>query len=157
MLKEIYGTAYTDSHAQNNVASIAFAGTVVGHLFFGVLSDYWSRKNALLTSTVILIVFAALCAGSYGANDNVQGLFACLVAFRFLLGIGIGGEYPAGSTAAAEVKLSLLCSKLEKTSMLKADSTRQLANSSMVTATAGSSFRPILLSILALSWRHLCL
>ena len=92
MLKEIYGTAYTSSHAQSNVASIAFAGTVVGHLFFGILSDYWSRKNALLTSTLVLILFAALCAGSYGANDNVQGLFACLVAFRFLLGIGIGGK-----------------------------------------------------------------
>lgn len=26
----------------------------------------------------------------------------CLIAFRFFLGIGIGGEYPCGSTAAAE-------------------------------------------------------
>lgn len=32
MLKEIYTTEYTDSNAQSNVSSIAFAGTVVGQL-----------------------------------------------------------------------------------------------------------------------------
>lgn len=29
-------------------------------------------------------------------------MFAALTAYRFFLGIGIGGEYPAGSVAAAE-------------------------------------------------------
>ena len=69
---------------------LAFAGTVVGQLFFGWTSDHYSRKWSLLASTVILIIFAALSAGSYGAHDSVNGLFACLAAFRLLLGIGIG-------------------------------------------------------------------
>jgi len=107
MLKKIYGKRYTQSPAQSNVSSIAFAGTVVGQLVFGVLSDYWSRTNALVLSTLILILFAALGAGSYGAGGSASGLFAALTAYRFLLGIGIGGEYPAGSVAAAEVRLIL--------------------------------------------------
>jgi len=90
MLSQIYGKAYSESPAQSNVASLAFAGTVVGQLFFGWVSDHYSRKWALLASTVILILFAALSAGSYGAHDSVMGLFACLSAFRFLIGIGIG-------------------------------------------------------------------
>jgi MFS family permease len=102
MLSTIYPIDYAKSNARKNVSSIAFAGTVVGQLAFGVLSDYWSRKWSLMISTVILIVFAALGAGSYGAGDNIQGLFAALTAFRFFLGIGIGGEYPAGSVACAE-------------------------------------------------------
>ena len=102
MLKRIYKKQYTSSHAQSNVSSIAFAGTVVGQLTFGYLSDHWSRRNSLLVSTIILIIFAALGAGSYGAHGNIQGLFAALTAFRFLLGIGIGGEYPAGSVSCAE-------------------------------------------------------
>lgn len=102
MLKRIYKKQYTSSSAQSNVSSIAFAGTVVGQLVFGYLSDHWSRKNSLLVSTIILIIFAALGAGSYGAHDSVQGLFAALTAYRFLLGIGIGGEYPAGSVSCAE-------------------------------------------------------
>ena len=56
----------------------------------------------MLISTIILIVFAALGAGSYGAGGSIQGTFAALTAYRFLLGIGIGGEYPAGSVACAE-------------------------------------------------------
>jgi MFS family permease len=92
MLKNIYGKEYTASPAQSNVASLAFAGTVVGQLFFGYLSDHYSRKWALLTSTIILVIFAALGAGAYGAGGSVGGLFAALAAYRFLLGIGIGGE-----------------------------------------------------------------
>ncbi|KAK5230513.1 glycerophosphoinositol permease [Exophiala xenobiotica] len=96
------GDEYSNSSAQSNVTSIAFAGTVVGQLAFGYLSDHWSRRHSLLLSTIILIIFAALGAGSYGAGGSVGGLFAALTAYRFLLGIGIGGEYPAGSVACAE-------------------------------------------------------
>jgi MFS family permease len=102
ILKILYKDEYTKSDAQQNVASIAFAGTVLGQLVFGYTSDHYSRRNSLLISTIILIVFAALGAGSYGAHGSIQGLFAALTAYRFLLGIGIGGEYPAGSVACAE-------------------------------------------------------
>jgi MFS family permease len=91
MLKRIYADQYTKSDAQSNVAAITFAGTVLGQLFFGWTSDKWSRKWSLFVSTVILIVFAALGAGSYGAGGSIGGLFAALTAYRFLLGIGIGG------------------------------------------------------------------
>lgn len=71
-------------------------------LIFGYTSDHYSRKWSLFASTVILIAFAALSAGSYGAGGSSSGLFAALTAWRFLLGIGIGGEYPAGSVGCAE-------------------------------------------------------
>ena len=101
-LKTMYGTRYTGTSAAQNVTSIAFAGTVVGQLVFGYTADHYSRKWSLLISTIILFVFAALGAGSYGAGGSVGGLFAALTAYRFLLGIGIGGEYPAGSVGCAE-------------------------------------------------------
>ena len=91
MLGRIYGTAYTGSSSQKNISAITFAGTVLGQLVFGYTSDKWSRSNSLLLSTVILIVFAALGAGSYGAGGSLQGMFAALTAYRFLVGIGIGG------------------------------------------------------------------
>lgn len=89
MLKILYKDEYVNSDAQSNVASIAFAGTVFGQLVFGYLSDHWSRRHSLLLSTIILIVFAALGAGSYGAGGSIGGMFAALTAYRFLLGIGI--------------------------------------------------------------------
>ncbi|KAJ9131307.1 MFS general substrate transporter [Coniochaeta hoffmannii] len=96
-----YGETYANSNAKQYVGDIAFVGTVVGQLLFGYLSDHWSRTNSLLVSTVILIVFTALAAGSYYHGDAV-GMFNILTAWRFFVGVGIGGEYPAGSTACAE-------------------------------------------------------
>jgi MFS family permease len=56
MLRLLYGERYTGSDAQSQIASIAFAGTVVGHLGFGFLSDHWSRRNSLLISTISTFV-----------------------------------------------------------------------------------------------------
>lgn len=97
----IYKERYTESSGAKNIAAIAFAGTVVGQLVFGYTSDKWSRRNSLLVATIIMIIFTALSAGSYGGG-TLSGMIAALTAYRFLVGIGIGGEYPAGSVAAAE-------------------------------------------------------
>jgi MFS family permease len=86
-----YGAAYSGSVAAKNVAAIAFAGTVVGQLIFGFTSDHWSRTNSLVISTIILIVFTALATGSYYHGSTV-GLFNILTAWRFFVGIGIGGK-----------------------------------------------------------------
>ncbi|KAI1649376.1 MFS general substrate transporter [Daldinia loculata] len=101
VLEREYEDVYTNSNAASVVPAIAFAGTVVGQLFFGYLSDKWSRKDSLLISTIILIIFTALAAGSYYHGDPV-GMFNILTAWRFFVGIGIGGEYPAGSVSCAE-------------------------------------------------------
>ena len=92
MLSTIYGDRYTNSPAQSNVASLAFAGTVVGQLFFGWVSDHYSRKWALMASTIILIVFAALSAGSYGAGGSVEGMLA----------VGLFGAFSALETLTLE-------------------------------------------------------
>jgi MFS family permease len=103
----LYPKEYIGSAAQANVSSIAFAGTVVGQLFFGYVADYHSRKIGMIASTLILIIFTILAAGSWGANGSIYGMLAALTAYRFFLGIGIGGEYPAGSVAAAEATMAL--------------------------------------------------
>lgn len=100
MLKRIYGKQYTGSSAQKNVSSITFAGTVLGIFIFGYTSDAFSRKWSLVVSTALVLLFSILATSADGIG--VQGMFAALVAWRFLLGIGIGGEYPAGSVGCAE-------------------------------------------------------
>ncbi|KAH6898091.1 major facilitator superfamily domain-containing protein [Thelonectria olida] len=100
-LKAQYGDVYAKSNAYKYVSDIAFAGTVVGQLVFGFLADHWSRTNTLMVSTVILIIFTALAAGSFWHGEAI-GMFNMLTAWRFFVGIGIGGEYPAGSVGCAE-------------------------------------------------------
>jgi MFS family permease len=107
ILKAIYGQkALTANGGWANLRSISFIGTVVGQLFFGYTSDHISRKWSLVVSTIILIVFATLSSGAYGGG-SLPGMINALIAFRFFTGIGIGGEYPAGSVGAAEHSGSL--------------------------------------------------
>src|SRR4051794_37227879 len=94
MLKTIYPNSFKNSSAQANVSSITFAGTVLGMLFFGYTSDHFSRKWSLFASTIIIILFAALGTGSYGAGGNPNGLIIALVVYRFFLGIGACSPRP---------------------------------------------------------------
>ncbi|KAG8202644.1 GIT3, partial [Candida africana] len=100
-LKKIYPDEITKSNAINNIASIAFVGTVVGQLGFGYISDRIARKGGMMAANVMLIFFTLMCAvGSWGVT--VQGFFACLTVWRFFLGVAIGAEYPTSSVIASE-------------------------------------------------------
>ncbi|KAI0370362.1 metabolite transporter [Pilatotrama ljubarskyi] len=102
LLKRIYGTDIIDKNYSDTITSLAFAGTVLGMLVFGYLSDKLGRKFGMMLATGIVALFSGLSAASSGANQSVHGLLAMLSACRFLLGIGIGAEYPCGSVAASE-------------------------------------------------------
>lgn len=56
-----------------------------------------------MTATVIVAVFSALSAGSYGARDSFSGLIASLSAYRFLLGIGVRPIPPLTSRIFAKL------------------------------------------------------
>jgi len=84
------------------------------------LHSYLSRNIGMMTATGlacstsasfrvlkdhligIVALFSLLSAASRGAGGSITGTLAALSAFRFLLGIGVGAEYPCGSVAAAE-------------------------------------------------------
>ncbi|PSR89003.1 hypothetical protein PHLCEN_2v4965 [Hermanssonia centrifuga] len=55
-----------------------------------------------MLAAAIVTLFSGLSAASSGAHHSVKGMLAMLSACRFLLGIGIGAEYPCGSVAASE-------------------------------------------------------
>jgi MFS family permease len=103
ILTTIYGA---DALAANNysstLSSVGFAGMLVGMLTFGWLSDKLGRKFGMMTASGIVALFAGLSAASSGANGSFGGMIAMLSACRFLLGIGIGAEYPCGSVSASE-------------------------------------------------------
>ncbi|KAG8213042.1 major facilitator superfamily domain-containing protein [Butyriboletus roseoflavus] len=103
ILTMIYGA---DALAANNysqlLTSVSFAGMLVGMLTFGWISDKLGRKFGMMTASGIVVVFAGLSAASSGANGSFSGMIAMLTACRFLIGIGIGAEYPCGSVSASE-------------------------------------------------------
>ncbi|KAI0955810.1 hypothetical protein AcV7_006378 [Taiwanofungus camphoratus] len=103
LLSRTYGKKAVSAHNYSKVvSSVAFAGTVVGMLVFGYMSDKMGRKFGMMLATGIVALFSGLSAASEGAHHSVSGLLSMLSAMRFFLGIGVGAEYPCGSVAASE-------------------------------------------------------
>ncbi|PSN15237.1 MFS transporter [filamentous cyanobacterium CCT1] len=68
------------------VASAAVAGALVGSLTLGPLTDKVGRQPMLIVDVIIFVVATAGTALAWN--------LASLVAFRFLVGVGIGADYP---------------------------------------------------------------
>jgi len=102
ILGRIYPEEYGKNHYSELFSGMAYLGTILGMLFFGYFVDRYGRKYGMLTSSCIMIVGSALCASAKGAGGSISGMFAALIVYRFITGIGIGGEYPSGSVASSE-------------------------------------------------------
>jgi MFS family permease len=76
------------------VLGSAILGAFVGALLFGRLADIWGRKSVYGLVAVLMIVGAVLSAVAPG--------FLWLVLARFLLGLGIGGDYPVSAVLMSE-------------------------------------------------------
>jgi MFS transporter, putative metabolite transport protein len=76
------------------VAASAVIGMFVGSLVLGHLTDRIGRKAMYVVDLICFVVFAALTA----LSQNIWEF----IAFRFLLGVGIGADYPISSTLLAE-------------------------------------------------------
>lgn len=76
------------------LGSASAVGMAAGAAIAGMVSDRWGRKT-VVTFTLIL----------YGIASAVSGFapnFIMLLIFRFLTGLGLGGELPAASTLVSE-------------------------------------------------------
>jgi MFS family permease len=66
----------------------------IGGVFFGFLADRMGRKGALMLS----ILTYSICSFASGLSTTVL----MLAVFRFILGLGMGGEWNTGATLVAE-------------------------------------------------------
>ena len=74
--------------------SITLASSALGGMVFGVISDYVGRVKALTYSILIYSFFTMLSAFA----PNIAFFVVC----RFLLGLGMGGEWASGEILVAE-------------------------------------------------------
>merc|ERR1719436_1277903 len=82
------------------ITSATCAGAMLGQLAFGYLADALGRRGAFVATAVLLCVSAAgsACAAPIGDFD----VYEVLLMWRFLLGVGVGGEYPLSMAVTAE-------------------------------------------------------
>jgi len=76
------------------VAVAAVAGAFLGAMVFGRVADRMGRKGMFLVDIILFVIFSAASAAAWNP--------ASLIVFRFLLGIGVGADYPIGVSYIAE-------------------------------------------------------
>ncbi|WP_315906002.1 MFS transporter [Priestia koreensis] len=79
---------------QAMITSSAVIGSLIGALWLGNLTDKFGRKAMYVVDLLAFVIFAALTAFAQAPWQ--------LILFRFLLGIGIGADYPISATLVSE-------------------------------------------------------
>ena len=82
------------------LAAAALVGAVIGQVLFGYLADHLGRKRIYGVELAVMSVGAVGSALAF----PVLGLSTILVVamWRFLMGVGIGGDYPMSATIMSE-------------------------------------------------------
>jgi MFS family permease len=83
------------ARASGTVTSIFLIGWGTGGLLFGVLGDLLGRARSMVLTILLYSVFTGLSAISQGFWD--------FAAYRFLTGLGVGGQFAVGVSLVAEV------------------------------------------------------
>jgi len=97
-MTELMGSGATEATIgffSSVVFSVMLVGWALGGIVFGIMADYFGRTKALLATILIYSLFTGLSAAA--------GSWWQLAAFRFLTGLGLGGEWAAGAAFVAEV------------------------------------------------------
>lgn len=81
--------------AGNYATAIFLAGWALGGLFFGMLGDRWGRAKTMMLTILLYSMFTGLSAISTTVWD--------FALYRFLTGLGVGGEFAVGVALVAEV------------------------------------------------------
>ena len=97
IIKEIYG----EPGYASTLSSSVLIGMACGQVLFGVLADALGKKLMYICTMIILIIFSVLQAFSFEVYEG-SGPYIILAIVRFILGFGIGGEYPLSSSIASE-------------------------------------------------------
>ncbi|KAH0974502.1 hypothetical protein GBA52_016401 [Prunus armeniaca] len=87
-------------YVESALLGVAFLGTVIGQPVFGRLGDRIGRRRMYGLSLMVMILSSLGCGFSICTSPTC--VLVSLGFFRFLLGVGIGGDYPLSATIMSE-------------------------------------------------------
>ncbi|PGH04107.1 hypothetical protein AJ80_08569 [Polytolypa hystricis UAMH7299] len=102
MLAHVYWDGHMPSGLETAMRSSTLIGTIVGQFAFGVLADIYGRRRMYGFELLIVIVATiGVAMAADGASDSMS-LVGWLVSWRFIMGVGIGGDYPLSAVITSE-------------------------------------------------------
>lgn len=94
MLRVISADLHLTPPQGASLVTATLIGAVIGGIGFGMLSDRIGRVRVLTYTIVLFAIFTGMCGLAQGYYD--------LLAYRFVAGIGLGGEFGIGMALVAE-------------------------------------------------------
>ncbi|KAH8675299.1 major facilitator superfamily domain-containing protein [Xylariales sp. PMI_506] len=76
-------------------------GSVFGQLLFGFLAD-WFGRTRLYGIELVLVIVSTIGVATAGFGYNDMSFLAIFIWWRFVMGIGIGAEYPLSAVITSE-------------------------------------------------------
>ncbi|KKK12945.1 hypothetical protein P175DRAFT_0527613 [Aspergillus ochraceoroseus IBT 24754] len=83
-----------------NIATLA--GTLLGQVLFGYLADRNGRKKMYGVELALLITSTLGVSMSSNGQHNSMNVFAWLIWWRIIVGIGVGADYPLSAVITSE-------------------------------------------------------
>jgi MFS family permease len=83
-----------DTRTAGFLNSLTLVASAIGGFLFGILADRIGRTRALMASILVYSLASAACGFSHTIPQ--------LATFRFVLGLGMGGEWTTGAALIAE-------------------------------------------------------
>jgi len=94
-LPVLVGLWHLSGKEVGTLIAIGYVGQLLGALFFGWLAERVGRVPAALWSVLVFSIMSIACACAWN--------FMAFLVFRFIQGIGLGGEVPVASTYVNEI------------------------------------------------------
>jgi MFS family permease len=94
VLAVLVGAFGMDTKTAGILSSVTLIASAIGGFFFGFLADRIGRVRALMASIVVYALASAACGFSHTIPQ--------LIVFRFILGLGMGGEWTTAAALIAE-------------------------------------------------------
>jgi len=83
-----------DKDTAGMLGSLTLVAAAAGGVIFGIIADRYGRTKAMMAAIAIYSVFTAACGLSVSILQ--------LALFRFILGLGMGGEWTSGAALVSE-------------------------------------------------------
>lgn len=101
-LAYIYWPDATSRRRELVINIVTLLGSLIGQLLFGYLADRLDRRK-LYALELVTVIFGTLgmAQASTGVYNNMS-ILSWILFYRFVLGIGIGAEYPLSAVILAE-------------------------------------------------------
>ncbi|KAI0067338.1 phosphate permease [Artomyces pyxidatus] len=101
MLGYVYGSNHNLTSNQSLGVKVATPiGNLFGQLLFGWLADVVGRKR--MYGVELMIIIVSTFGQAVSGRGPAVSIIAVLIVWRFIMGVGIGGDYPLSAVISSE-------------------------------------------------------